>query len=111
MGNLSSVDVPGLPETQTPGRRSIVKGAAWSVPVLSVGWAAPAIATSNCDEPGQASVEAVSQNTAMRLGVRNVVIPACARTVKFTVRGGGGGGSGARGGAGALLTGTFDDTL
>ncbi|WP_353112314.1 hypothetical protein [Microbacterium sp.] len=88
------------PSTPIP-RRTIVKGAAWSVPIVAAAVAVPAYAASqNC-----AGTATVSPNLYDR-GVLTVTLPACARTVSYVVAGGsGGGGVGAR--RGSMVTGTL----
>lgn len=40
--------LPSTPESGRPSRRAIARGAAWSVPIIAVGAAAPAMAASGC---------------------------------------------------------------
>ncbi|MBM7466540.1 hypothetical protein [Microbacterium esteraromaticum] len=87
-----------------PRRRTVIKGAAWSVPILAAAVAAPAHASSCA--PGERQITATSDSYAWT----TIEIPACAREIRYVVRGGGGGASGAYGGFGAVATGTITPT-
>lgn len=78
-------------------RRIIAQGAAWAAPAIVLGAPVPAAATS-CDEHGS-----YTQGP----GTGSVTIPACVRTVTFTLVAGGGGGSAVKGGHGARIGGTL----
>jgi len=92
------------PERSGLTRRSIVKGAAWSLPVIAV--PAQAASLRGC---GSSETRVITATDAAR-GELTVTIPACAETITFRVLGGGGGASGLPGGAGALITGTIQAT-
>lgn len=92
------------PETAS-SRRTIVKGAAWSVPVLAAAGAAPAQALS-CDTT---TFQAPSTTTAAR-AVTNWTVPAGVTLIEYVVEGGAGGGRSAgsfQGGAGARVSGAL----
>ncbi|MFB7843780.1 glycine-rich protein [Microbacterium sp. NPDC056052] len=87
-------------------RRTVVKAAAWSVPVIASTVAAPAFAASGC-APGSASFSVPSPTQASG-GVQNWTVPTGVASVSFAVAGGAGGGFDATpGGKGALTTGTL----
>ena len=96
-----------VPTERVIGRRTIVKGAAWTIPVIATATAVPAASASVCT-PQTLRVDGFAQAT-------TIAIPACATTVTFTVAGGGGGGVETvpagdgkfQGGSGALITGTL----
>lgn len=89
-----------------PSRRTVIKGAAWSLPVIAASMAVPAHAASVSCAPGDATTIA----TADASGLLEVTIPACATEITYVVRGGGGGGSATYGGFGAVSTGTIVPT-
>ncbi|WP_353112316.1 hypothetical protein [Microbacterium sp.] len=91
------------PQT-TVSRRTIVKGAAWSVPIVAAAVAVPAYAAS----PDCAGTATVTANDYEK-GVLTVTLPACARTVSYVVLGGGGGTAQnvSYSGCGAKITGTL----
>lgn len=103
-----------MPTVPTPSRRSVAKGAAWTLPVLAVGAAAPAMAASGCPmlfavapsytAPAPSAGASGSVTTTWTVPRRPPVTRIC-----FQIIGGGGGGTGATraGGSGALLTGGF----
>ncbi|WP_424937050.1 MULTISPECIES: hypothetical protein [Bacteria] len=86
-------------------RRTVVKGAAWSLPVIATAIAVPAASASVACQPGSAVVTATGTAPVERI----VVVPAAARTITFRVQGGAGGGPQA-GGAGAVVTGQITPT-
>lgn len=80
------------------GRRSILRGAAWSLPVLATATAVPVAAASTCTTASQVFSTAGQLTT--------FTVPAGARYVDFVVRGAGGGaGSTVAGGQGANSSG------
>jgi len=90
-----------------PGRRTIIKGAAWSVPILAAAVAAPAQAASGCT--GTPVVKRVTGIGANK-GVLTFTLPANARCITFVVEGAGGGGPGTttiNGGSGARIEGSL----
>ncbi len=96
------------PERSTSGvpRRTVVKAAAWSVPVIASTVASPAFAASGC-APGSASFSVPSPTQASG-GVQNWTVPTGVTSVSFAVAGGAGGGFDATpGGKGARTTGTL----
>lgn len=78
-------------------RRTIAQGMGWAAPVIVAGAPVPAAAAS-CLEHGS-----YTQGP----GTGSVTIPACVRTVTFTLIAGGGGGSEVDGGDGAKITGSL----
>ena len=81
-------------------RRTIVKGAVWSVPVIAAATVAPLSAASTL----QTYTATVSGNGTSSRSC-SFILPAGAKDVTYSVAGGAGGGLG--GGNGALLTGTL----
>ena len=67
-------------------RRTIVKGAAWSVPVIAAAVRAPLAAASGCLSGDTVTVV----GNGATLVTRTVAIPACATKVTYTVKGGDG---------------------
>ncbi|WDH78692.1 glycine rich domain-containing protein [Microbacterium esteraromaticum] len=73
-------------------RRTIVKGAAWSVPLIAAAAAAPAYAVSGCTQVGQlVETRATTQNFATARPEVPVTIPAGVTRMHFVVVGGDGG--------------------
>lgn len=105
---MTAFDEAGEPTTKgalsSVSRRTIVKGAAWSVPIVAATVAVPSYAAS----PDCAGTATVTANDYEK-GVLTVTLPACARTVSYVIVGGGGGDalSGSYSGAGAKVAGTF----
>ncbi|WP_424936164.1 MULTISPECIES: hypothetical protein [Bacteria] len=93
---------PGVP------RRTLVKGAAWTVPVIAATVVVPATSASVVPAPcvpGGASVQAVDGWAGAGIRRQTVTIPAGATNIRFTVRGGDGWYS-----LGALVTGMLTPT-
>ncbi|WP_424937707.1 MULTISPECIES: hypothetical protein [Bacteria] len=95
------------PESAGLSRRSLVKGAAWSMPVIAAAVAVPAASASVACTPGRVSL--VAGATGSAVARQTVIVPGNARTITFIVRGGAGGGPQAAG-SGALLTGSISPT-
>ncbi len=97
-----------LSEERVIGRRTIVKGAAWSIPIIATATAVPQAAASTGGCSGTVRVTGYGQ-------ARDLEIPPCATIVTYEIAGAGGGYTGnapgpdreADGGRGALLTGTL----
>lgn len=112
-----SVQTPD--SSRRPARRTIIEGAAWSVPVLATAVAAPLAAASTPTvcvyQPAQV-ISATAANTASRVAATiTIPVPAGAQTVRYTVIGGRGG-SQVGGGDSinrlpAVLTGEFPASL
>lgn len=115
---MMSAELYNLPEVQEPKRRSVMKGMAWSAPVVMAASATPAFASSTeCEE-----VEALERFWPnVRAGIATeyideFVIPAGVTRVSFEIAGGSGGGSSADdtqggailGGGGAVISGSFE---
>ncbi|MDR6867944.1 hypothetical protein J2Y69_002552 [Microbacterium resistens] len=92
-------------------RRAVVKGAAWSIPVIAMAVASPMASASTTpvcrtvrvDAPlptGTGRVEPASRTTTF-------TVPATVTRIDFAVAGGAGGGGGGTGGSGALVTGVL----
>lgn len=91
-----------LPEGQVIGRRTIVRGVAWSIPVIAAAVAVPSATASVGCVPQTVTVVPNGRDQ----GQQTVTIPPTATNVTFTVRGGAGGGP-QTGGAAAVVTGTL----
>ncbi|WP_353112320.1 hypothetical protein [Microbacterium sp.] len=83
-------------------RRTLVKGAAWSVPIVAATVAVPAHAAS----PDACAGNAVNRANKYLGARRFVTLPACARRVDYIVAGGGGGG-GIGHSRGSMITGSL----
>ena len=96
-----------MSEMKTPGRRSVVRGAAWSVPVVAVAAAAPAMAVSQC-VVGSYVAGSCKENTA---GTKKYYIQLC---VDYNCTGGCFGSltiTGITTNSGVVLTGGFPFTI
>lgn len=97
---------PSVPEPHGIARRTIITGAAWSLPIIAVATAVPAAASSVARQTY--SVTVTGAGAAQHSS--SFTLPADATDVRYTVAGGNGAGSdGNRGGSGARLSGTFTD--
>lgn len=69
-------------------RRSLIKGAAWSVPTIAAAVATPlAAASTGCPDGGDMWTSA---DPGAGIGVHSIEIPDCVETIDYVVRGGGG---------------------
>ncbi len=94
-----SSSAAGLANAVRPSRRTVVRGAAWSVPVIAVGAAAPAFACSPAGTTGN-----FNRSTA---GTYSLSIPANVESFTFTLVGAPGlSGNVSNGGSGAKVQGT-----
>lgn len=95
---------PSSPEQHRLSRRAIVKGAAWSVPVIAAAAAVPQAAASTTPARQTYTVTATGAGSAQ--GYVTFRLPADATNILYTVVGGNGAGStGTAGGRGAHLSG------
>lgn len=82
-------------QERLPHRRTIIKGAAWSLPAIAVAVAAPAQAASACTQVGQLiETRATTANWVSARPEVAVTVPAGVTRMHFVVVGGGGAGVG-----------------
>lgn len=89
--------------TARVGRRTLVTGAAWTVPVIASAVSTPFAAASTCNEHG--SFENSTRSTGNI--ARTVQIPGCVTKIDYALIGGGGGDAGGYAGSGAIIRGTI----
>ncbi|WP_156822636.1 hypothetical protein [Demetria terragena] len=100
--------------TQTTGvsRRSIARGAAWSVPTIALASVAPATAASVCEPTKVTESAKPASTTSAAAGESTFVLPSNVTSINFDIAGGGGGAyspaANYHGGSGVRLIGTLD---
>lgn len=109
------MSLPTPDTTGRPARRTIIEGAAWTVPVLTAAIAAPLAAASTspvCEYLPAQIISATAANTVSRVAATiTVAVPAGAQTMRYTIVGGRGGGGDTVNRLPAMLTGEFPASL
>ncbi|WP_146083453.1 hypothetical protein [Rathayibacter sp. AY1H2] len=109
MQNEDTSTPTGAPDRLTQ-RRTVVKGAAWAIPVVAASIAAPMASASTAPQCALQDAQRIDATSTTALAARTIPVPAGTQWVRFTAVGGDGGG--VRTGsdvtsAGARVTGTI----
>lgn len=112
MSNETNADENRRPASADVPRRTLVKGAAWSIPVMAVAVGAPMAAASGCREPVEFIAPGPGNPTLPAGETTTFPVPAGVTSISYVVIGGSGGGRTAAltGGAGSRVSGTMTVT-